>query len=328
MYFTPNKSFTICSDEDYPKFIEDVTKVIEENSESGLHKSFDGLTLNYRFIKVKDAKASVVFLHGLTEFLQKYYELTWYLINSGFNVFLFDQRGHGQSGREVSDQHLVHVNDFLDYAKDLDSFIKGVVEPNSEGCPVYLMSHSMGGAVALLYLTRFENNIKKAAFCSPMIEPKTANLPRFMLKAFFKKQRRKEGPDKKFIYSGTWDPNPNFEKSTDMSYNRFLSNLNIRRADWHYQNSSASNAWIDESARVRGLLLNKKLVANIKVPLLFMLADEDTLVKTDTTLKFTKMSDKIKIVHISNSKHTIYTSSPEAIKTFCDTLINYYSMEL
>ena len=327
MYFTPNKSFKICSDEGYPEFIEEVTKTFEEVSEKGLHPSFDGLLLNYRFVKVTDAKASVVFLHGLTEFLQKYYETAWYLINSGYNVFLFDQRGHGLSGREVEDRHLVHVNDFNDYARDLDSFIKGVVEPNSDGLPIHLFSHSMGGAVALLYLTSFENNISKAAFCSPMIEPRTAKLPRFMLKSFFKKQRRKEGPDKKFIYSGGWDPNPSFDKSTDMSYNRFLSNLNIRRADWHYQNSSASNAWIDESAKVRDMLLNRKVMKRLKIPVLFMLADEDRLVKTEVTLKLAKMSDKIKIVHIENSKHTIYTSSPQAIEKFWETLIDYYDME-
>lgn len=324
MYFTPNKDFKICSEADYPEFIARITPLIEDASESGYFESFDGLKLRYRYIKVENAKASVVILHGLTEFIQKYYEMAWYLLNSGYNVFLFDQRGHGYSGREVDDPHIVHVNDFMDYAKDLDAIVKGLVVPNSDGKPIYTCSHSMGGAVVFLYLSRFENPIRKAAFSSPMIEPKTANLPRPVLLHFFRKQRKKEGPTKKFIYSGTWNPDPDFTKATDKSYNRFLSNLNIRREDTHYQNSSASNAWIDESYEVKPKLMDKKFISKIDIPMLVMLADDDTLVKTSVTQKFIKLNKNIKVAHISNSKHTIYTSSPEAIEEFYDKLIKYY----
>lgn len=324
MYFTPNKDFKICSEEEYPEFIARVTPLIEEASISGSHESFDGLKLSYRYIKVENAKASVVILHGLTEFMQKYYEMAWYLLNSGYNVFLYDQRGHGLSGREVDDPHIVHVNDFMDYARDLDSFMKGVVEPNCDKTPIYLCSHSMGGAVVFLYLSRFDNPVKKAAFSSPMIEPKTASLPRPVLIHFFRKQRKKEGPTGKFIYSGTWNPDPDFNKATDKSYNRFLSNLNIRRADIRYQNSSSSNAWIDESYEIRSKLLDRKYISKIKIPMLVMLADDDTLVKTSTTLRFVKLNKNIEVAHISNSKHTIYTSSPEAISEFYRRLIEYY----
>ena len=70
MYFTPNKDFKICPDEEYPDFIARITPVLEDNSETGDFESFDGLKLRYRFFKVTDAKASIVILHGVTEFLQ------------------------------------------------------------------------------------------------------------------------------------------------------------------------------------------------------------------------------------------------------------------
>ena len=324
MYFTPKDSFNICSDEEYPSFIEEITKVLEEGSVTGDLPSFDGLLLRYRYFKTEGAKATIVILHGMTEFIQKYYEMIWYMINSGYNVFIFDQRGHGMSGREVDDQHITHVDDFDYYVKDLDCLIKDLVVPNCDGTDIYLFGHSMGGAVALLYLMDYENNIKKALFCSPMIEPWMTNLPRFVLRSFFKKQRKKEGPKGKFIHSGSWDPNPDFAKSTDMSYNRFLSNLNIRRADWHYQNSSASNATIDEFGKVRDMVMKHRKASDIKIPIRILIADDDQLVKRETTIKFARLSDKIELINIHNSKHTIYTSSPEAIKEFYKRMFEYY----
>lgn len=324
MYFTPLSSFNICSDEEYPSFIEEVTRTLEEGSTEGYVDSFDGLKLHYRSFRVRDPKASIVILHGLTEFIQKYYEMIWYMINSGFNVYIYDQRGHGLSGREVDDQHIVHVKDFQDYVKDLDCFVRGVVDPDGTDIPLYLFSHSMGGAVALFYIMQYENRVAKAAFSSPMVEPHMTDLPRFVLHHFFKKQRRKEGDQGKFIYSGVWDPNPDFTKSTDMSYNRFLSNLNIRRADWHYQNSSASNGFIDESSKVRYGLLDKSNIANIRIPLLIMVSSDDKLVKTTETRKLARRTDKITLVEIPDSKHTIYTSSEGAIKEFYKNMFEFY----
>ena len=324
MYFTPNKDFKICHDDDYPKFIEEITPILENCSVTGDFASFDGLTLRYRYFKVENAKASIVVLHGVTEFLQKYYEMAWYFLNSGYNVFLFDQRGHGYSGREVPGEHLTHVKDFEDYVKDLDALIKGLVEPNSDGAPVYLMSHSMGGAVVFLYLAEFENNIRKAVFCSPMIQPRTSFIPRPMTLRFVKKQIKKEGLEARFIHSGQWDPNPVFDKSTDMSYYRFLTNLNTRRADWHYQNSSSSNAWLLEAVNVRDKLLDKKLMSKIKTKMLLMCSKDDKLVVTKTTYKFARSNPNITLLEIPNSKHTIYTSSHEAIETFYKNAIDFF----
>ena len=70
--------------------------------------------------------------------------------------------------------------------------------------------------------------------------------------------------------------------------------------------------------------MNKKLAANIKIPILFLLADDDKLVKTEVTLKFAKLNPNIRIEHISNSKHTIYTSSPEAIADLYKTIFKYF----
>jgi alpha-beta hydrolase superfamily lysophospholipase len=51
------------------------------------------------FVHPKNAKASVVFLTGLTESFLKYSEIIQFLFERGFNVFTYDHQSQGLSGR-------------------------------------------------------------------------------------------------------------------------------------------------------------------------------------------------------------------------------------
>ena len=62
-------------------------------------ESFDGVNLHCEFFGAQNAKATVVAVHGLSEFTKKYYEFTYALTDAGFNVMLYDQRCHGLSDR-------------------------------------------------------------------------------------------------------------------------------------------------------------------------------------------------------------------------------------
>ena len=56
-------------------------------------------------------RGSVVLLHGLGETAEKYRELCYYFFKSSLTVLIFDQRGHGRSGRAVP-QQLIWVDRF------------------------------------------------------------------------------------------------------------------------------------------------------------------------------------------------------------------------
>jgi len=90
------------------------------------------------------ATGALVIVHGLKDHGSRYAETAADLVARGYSVHAADLRGHGQSegGR-------VQVDTFDDYLADLEIFLKRVRE--IETGPLFLMGHSMGGAIATLY---------------------------------------------------------------------------------------------------------------------------------------------------------------------------------
>lgn len=101
-------------------------------------------------------------LHGYTESGEKFREMTWYFLQSGFNVYAIDHRGHGKSARSVEETWLTHVDHFSDYVNDLEAFMDHVVLPRTKNLPLCLYAHSMGGAVGGMTLQRHPKRFARA----------------------------------------------------------------------------------------------------------------------------------------------------------------------
>lgn len=92
--------------------------------------------------------AVIALVHGISEHSGRYASLAERANRKGIGVVSLDLRGHGRSPGERSyverfDDYLLDVDVLLDKAGDL-----------AEGRPVFLMGHSMGGAVALRWLAQ------------------------------------------------------------------------------------------------------------------------------------------------------------------------------
>ena len=109
----------------------------------------------------------MLIVHGFTENALKYSELIWSLLHLGFSVLAYDQRGHGRSWRAdgIPDISVTHVDHFSDYVEDL----KTVCDTYSEIMPRpwFIFAHSMGGAVASLYLEQEPALFTAAVLSSP-----------------------------------------------------------------------------------------------------------------------------------------------------------------
>ncbi len=115
-----------------------------------------------------EARATVLLLHGRTEFIEKYYPVVTELLARGFAVATMDWRGQGLSERPLGHPLKGHVDDFEDYQRDLDALLE---LPEVQALPgqTVLMSHSMGGAVAIRRLKREPDRFVGAMFSSPML---------------------------------------------------------------------------------------------------------------------------------------------------------------
>ncbi|NOX19036.1 MAG: alpha/beta fold hydrolase, partial [Chlorobi bacterium] len=105
---------------------------------------------------------------GRTEAAIKYKEVIYDLFNNGYSVYIHDHRGQGLSGRMLSDPEMGYVDDFQNYIDDMKYFYDNVVK-KAEHRKIFLLAHSLGGAIGVTYLEQHPRDFTAAAFSSPML---------------------------------------------------------------------------------------------------------------------------------------------------------------
>ncbi|KAM7125863.1 monoglyceride lipase isoform 7-T8 [Molossus nigricans] len=124
----------------------------------------DGQYLFCRYWKpIHTPKALVFVSHGAGEHCGRYDELAQMLVGLELLVFAHDHVGHGQSEGErmvVSDFH-IFVRDVLQHVD--------VVQKDYPGLPVFLLGHSMGGAIAILTAAERPGHFSGMVLISPLV---------------------------------------------------------------------------------------------------------------------------------------------------------------
>lgn len=130
--------------------------------------------LNLRvFYKIHpENQRNLVVVPGRTEPAMKYAELLYDLRHAGFNVFILDHQGQGESQRLLKDPHKGHVIRFEDYVNDFELFIDQVIELAPEN-DHYLIAHSMGAAISVHFMAKKPEFFLKAVLVAPMFEMNT-----------------------------------------------------------------------------------------------------------------------------------------------------------
>ena len=216
----------------------------------GFFNALDGKKIHYVYYKAENAKGNIVISHGFTESAEKFLEMCYYFNKMTLNVFIVDHRGHGLSHRHNSDKEVVHIKYFDQYVDDLQKLVKVIVRAEAPGLPLYLFSHSMGGAIAVQHMQKYPGVFSKAILSAPMIQAKTAGLPpavaKFFTRLFILLGKEKE---KVIGYKG-FNPERTYEDSHDTSKERFdyyhrkkIENEDIRTA-------APSNRWVNEAVKV------------------------------------------------------------------------------
>ena len=129
-------------------------------------KAPDGVRLRFGIWPTKGAKGTVFLLPGRTEYIEKYGLAAADLARAGYSVISIDYRGQGLSDRAVEDRMTGHVADFAEYQRDIETMLD-TAQRHDLPHPHYLLSHSMGGCIALRTLIG-NHPFKAAAFSAPM----------------------------------------------------------------------------------------------------------------------------------------------------------------
>lgn len=131
----------------------------------GTFPTVDGLHLFEQHWKPADeARAAIVLMHGLADHSLRYAHLATHLARQGYAIFSYDHRGHGRStGRRA------YVDSFDEYLDDLGAFLTRVHE-SMQDASVFLFGHSMGGAIATLYVIEREADLAGLILSSPALQ--------------------------------------------------------------------------------------------------------------------------------------------------------------
>jgi acylglycerol lipase len=109
-------------------------------------------------------RATLLIVHGLKDHSDRYAGFAERLARAGYRVRAFDLRGHGDSAGDR-----VWVDRFDEYLEDLDIEIEKVRGelPNK---PVFLMGHSMGGAIVTLAALQGRSPVRGLILSAPALK--------------------------------------------------------------------------------------------------------------------------------------------------------------
>lgn len=287
------------------------------------HGAFPGkekLKIVYtRFGNDAGENGCLVIVPGKGEPSLKYLEVAHDLHARGFSpIYSIDHRGQGFSDRVLPDRQKNSVRRFGDYVADLDTFVNRVVlrNPACRGHHLSMLAHSMGGAIATLYLEKLAGNnpFHKVALSSPMVKiqypgGRTENSVIFETwVACF----TPFGPscDDYTPGEGPYNPNSAFEgNSLTHSALRFTLKKDVDARWPALQIGGPTVRWARAAALADRQLRWPQEIRRISAPLLILQAGEDSLVDNSGQDEVCEKAAQCRLERFPGARHEILMES-------------------
>lgn len=118
-------------------------------------KSSDGLTLHGWYFRAKEEKGTILICHGNVENISTHVKLDLWLIDAGYNLFIFDYRGYGRSAGTPDVQGINR-----DAEAALETLLFTLPRANHDN--IIIFGKSLGGAVAVYTVANspYKNRVK------------------------------------------------------------------------------------------------------------------------------------------------------------------------
>lgn len=299
-----------------------VEPFLEKRRNDSFFESFDGKNIHYECYISDNAKANIVISHGFTESAEKFREMAYYFINSGFNVFSVDHRGHGHSYRIKDRNETVCIDKFTDYIEDMHIFTKQIVKPSAD-LPMYIYGHSMGGGIAAEYLQLHNDVFTKAVLSSPMICAQTG-----VPVPIAKKVMGLLGatPLKHISVPGMckFNPDATYENSSDTSKARFDYYMAKKIKEPDYRTAGPSFGWTDEALKLTDRLLDDERCKRITAKVLIFQPEQDKKVISSYQDIFASKVADAEIIHVKGSKHEIFNTTNDVLEGYLNKIISFF----
>lgn len=267
--------------------------------------------LYYALHRAHEPKGLVTIVHGFSEGMYKYRELTYYLLHLGYSTLAYEHRGHARSVRVTDEGTAVHIDSFDTYVEDLKSISDEIASQETD-IPHFLFGHSMGGCIATLFAERNPSYYDRLVLSSPMLELKIAH-PAKALATPVASLMCRMGKDEDSL--SVFPEKESFESSNSTSLERWQYVKNVRDNNILLRMSRPTWSWL--KAALAASREARENADRIKVPTLIFLAQDDGLVDNDAAIQVQKRNSLVTLIQTRGTKHEIM-SSPKAV------LVDYY----
>ena len=276
----------------------------------GTFESFDGARLRYAVWQAsRGPKAGTVCLFGgRTEFIEKYFEMVADFRRRGFAVATMDWRGQGGSARLLKHSRRGHIGDFSVFDQDLKRFVRDIVLPDCPP-PYIAVGHSMGGHILLRSANMPGLWFEKMVLSAPMLKlhgnqlglsPGTARqLARVAVASGF---------------GGTYLPRSGEDNGADTPYEgnvltsdreRYSRNAALLKAAPQLTIGGPTWGWLNAALRSMAELDQPDFPTNIRVPVLFVVAGDDTVVSSTAIKDFAVRVKLARHIVVPHARHEI-----------------------
>lgn len=268
----------------------------------------------------KNESGAILISDGRTEAVVKYKEIIYDLFQNGYSVYIHDHRGQGFSDRMVADHDLGFVDDYQNYVKDMKHFYNSFVRRNNHK-KKFLLAHSMGGAIGMLYLEQYPNDFDAAAFSSPMLG---LSFPTCLFVSVAAGDEPKYAMGNTNYKNGIVPFSDNTLTNSEVRYNRMIK---IFEEQPKAQLGGASYQWVNKSCGVFDSIFDN--YNKIKTPLILFSGEQEEIVDPLAHIKFINLlvqnGKEAKGYLVKNGKHELFIEKDEARKLVLTKIFDFYN---
>ena len=271
--------------------------------------SADGVRIRAAAFPVSEARGGIILLTGWKEFIEKYFEVVQDFHKRGFSVFTMDWRGQGKSDRLSAAAHDSHIEDFADFRADIAQLTDEIARPRVAG-PLFLVTHSMGGAPALQLLADGDARFSGAVLCAPLTRMPQPAAQRALYKAFAALAGALGRSDA--ALPGVDVVGASFETSkvtTDRRRHQIFTDLEAASPEARVDRPTFG--WLKAALAASDDLHRPGRFYNLKTPVLIVSAEKDALVSSRDHQLLAARSPLIECVTIRGALHEIMMERDE-----------------
>ncbi|HHQ5454573.1 TPA: alpha/beta fold hydrolase [Aeromonas veronii] len=298
-----------------------------QHAVEGEFKGKDGVTIRYAALRQAKVDRAILIVNGRVESYLKYQELAWDLWRQGYSLYLIDHRGQGMSDRMLNDPQKGYVDDFDDYVVDLKQFHDQIIMAD-QPAKLFLLAHSMGGAISARYLERWPDDIKAAVLSSPMLGINLGGLPKWLAKGLASTigtvggwlGEPPYGPgqgayqDHGFADNGLTHSQSRYQAFRQIYEQHPQIKLGGATAHWIYQGITGADAAIADAGA-------------IKTPLLVLQAGNDSVVDNTAQDRFCTIAkcEGGKPLRIEGAWHELFIESDDKRQPALTAMVDFFA---